>query len=407
MIKNKLKIMKNVLAFLLAILLTFSANNAFAVSVVLEINVTEDAEIRSILASSEKARTYKYWDLSKKYSPSDDKVKLSNELYNKSDAELDKMFTSNQAVGQFKDGKITLSGIKDGFYYFRSIVETKTSKYISSFVAELSSAKSEKIEIFNKNTIIPIESGKVRLIKSDQHANKLANVGFRLYEIKAGKELSVPLIAGYQYSEQGKKDLTLYTDKNGEINVGNLPFGKYIFREVEALPGYIISSQTVDFSINSTALVELNVENIKPEIGRYEFLKIADNKEQTRLSGAKFEIYRLINGTYEPFIQNGSKVVLVSGKDGKFSLENAPYGKYQIKEIEAPYGYVLGANPIDFEVDEESSQKVLIIKNKPEIPGIPPEQPETGDRGILIYLILGSIAVASLAVLYVVKKKSK
>ncbi|MFM1524886.1 MULTISPECIES: SpaA isopeptide-forming pilin-related protein [Helcococcus] len=403
MFKNKIKFIRSIVAFILILVLTFNANNAFAESVLLEIHVGNDYEVKNILTENEKARTYKYWDLSRKYSVSDDRVKLGDELYKMSDAQLDSMFPSYEAVGKYEDGKISISGIKDGLYYFRSVAETRKFKYFSSFVAELSSRKSEKVEVFNKHKIIPFENGRVRLIKSDQYGNKLSHVGFKLYEIKDGKEIGVPLIAGYQYDENGKKDLTLYTDEKGEINVINLPFGKYIFREVEALKGYLVKNPNVEFTINSDSLVEINVENIKPEIGRYEFLKISDDAEQTRLSGAKFEIYKLENGIYVPFLQNGHNVVLESGADGKFVLENAPYGKYQIKEVKAPSGYILSTNPIDFEVNKDSGNKVLVIKNKKDVP---PTPPFTGDRGVMIYIILGILALVLFVILYVVKRKN-
>ncbi|MFM1538968.1 SpaA isopeptide-forming pilin-related protein [Helcococcus bovis] len=403
MFKNKIKFIRSIVAFILILVLTFNANNAFAESVLLEIHVGNDNEVKNILTENEKARTYKYWNLSKKYSISDDRLQLGEELYKMSDAQLGSMFPSYEAVGKYEDGKISISGIKDGLYYFRSVAETKKFKYFSSFVAELSSSKSEKVEIFNKHKIIPFENGRVRLIKADQYGNKLSHVGFKLYEIKDGKEIGVPLIAGYQYDENGKKDLTLYTDEKGEINVIKLPFGKYIFREVEALKGYLVKNPNVEFTINSDSLVEINVENIKPEIGRYEFLKIANDAEQTRLSGAKFEIYKLENGIYVPFLQNGHNVVLESGADGKFVLENAPYGKYQIKEVKAPSGYILSKNPIDFEVNKDSGNKVLVIKNKKDVP---PTPPLTGDRGVMIYIILGILALGSFVILYVVKRKN-
>lgn len=406
MLKNKFKYIRNIVAFILILVFAFNYNNALADSVLLEIHVGNDNDVRNILAENEKARTYKYWDVSTKYSAFDDRVKLGSELYKMSDAELDSKYASYEVVGQYQDGIISISGIKDGLYYFRSNIETKKFKYISSFVAELSSNKSEKVEIFNKNKIIPFENGKVKLLKVDQYGNKLSHVGFKLYEIKDGKELSVPLIAGYQYAENGKRDLTLYTDKNGEISVANLPFGSYVFKEVKALDGYLVKNPNIEFLVNSTELVEVKVENIKPEIGKYEFLKVADNAEQTRLSGAKFEIYKLENGKYVPFLQNGKNVVLESGADGRFVLENAPYSKYQIKEIKAPEGYILGENAIDFEVNKDSGEKILIIKNKPKVPGLPPSQPDTGDRGVMIYVILGIIALGSFVILYFVKRKN-
>lgn len=108
--------------------------------------------------------------------------------------------------------------------------------------------------------------------------------------------------------------------------------------------------------------------------------------------------------------KNGEDIILTSGEDGKFSVEGLEFGDYYLWEIEAPKGYKKLKDPIKFTVGEESSTKILFIKNdelppppppdnppenppeKP--PKRPPEIPKTGDVAFIAMCISGLILIA-------------
>lgn len=91
-------------------------------------------------------------------------------------------------------------------------------------------------------------------------------------------------------------------------------------------------------------------------------------------------------------------------------MEGLEFGDYYLWEIEAPKGYKKLKDPIKFTVGEESSTKILFIKNdelppppppdnppenppeKP--PKRPPEIPKTGDVAFIAMCISGLILIA-------------
>ncbi|WP_235889548.1 prealbumin-like fold domain-containing protein, partial [Streptococcus pneumoniae] len=71
------------------------------------------------------------------------------------------------------------------------------------------------------------------------------------------------MIGEYRYSSSGQVGRTLYTDKNGEIVVTNLPLGTYRFKEVEPLAGYTVTTMDTDVQLVDHQLVTITVVNQK------------------------------------------------------------------------------------------------------------------------------------------------
>ena len=103
----------------------------------------------------------------------------------------------------------------------------------------------------------------------------------------------------------------------------------------------------------------LNIPNMTKEIrGRVIVRKLDKNNTNKVLSGAKLAIYRLEldSGTEE--ISNHVSLeqvgeVKTTGEDGTVIFENLLPGNYQVKELEAPSGYVLESKPIDVYIPKD------------------------------------------------------
>lgn len=79
-----------------------------------------------------------------------------------------------------------------------------------------------------------------------------------------------------------------------------------------------------------------------------------DNKE-LHLSGAVFNL-----------LQNGEVIEsdLITDANGKLIIKHLESGSYQLEEIKAPQGYVIGKNNIyDFEITETDTMPTLLVKN--------------------------------------------
>ena len=385
----------NVIAYLLALVFfvgIFSGSQVLAAANKLVMDLPAWEDLHETIVKSDGQLTFKYWDISKDYSYSenpDARVSVANKLYGLSDEDLNAMYPSHEVKATYQDKKLTLAGLEDGYLYFRNSISSSTTKYISSFTMQVPLEGASTIKLVDKIKCQPLKSGAIKLTKVDQYDNRLEGVGFELYKVTDGKDEKVPLIGEYVYSEKGSTDKLLYTDKNGEINVSNLPYGTYYFKEVKPLAGYIVEKDTQDFKIESSNTISVKVVNEKTQYGGFKFLKIANDKDKSPLEGATFKVTQKIGDSYETVIQEGKELILTSGKDGRFEVNNLAYGDYYLWEVKAPQGYKKLESSVKFTVSEEMNKKVLIIKNDKE-PKIP--MPKTGEL-MIPFLLVSSVAM--------------
>ena len=197
------------------------------------------------------------------------------------------------------------------------------------------------------------------------------------FEIYAAEDIFTP---DHQVDEQGNRHViyakdtlvkTVTTDKNGEAVIKDLPLGKYRVKETKAPAGFVLNpdSQEVSFIYkdqntpeieeklefsNERQKVELSVEKQDAETGK-------------TLKGATFGLYN------KEAISSGDKVIvkadtllqeITSNEKGKaaFTLD-LPLGRYYVKELQAPAGYVSSDEILEFDATYQG-QDVKTIKLK-------------------------------------------
>ena len=197
------------------------------------------------------------------------------------------------------------------------------------------------------------------------------------FEIYAAEDIFTP---DHQVDEQGNRHViyakdtlvkTVTTNKNGEAVIKDLPLGKYRVKETKAPAGFVLNpdSQEVAFIYkdqntpeieeklefsNERQKVELSVEKQDAETGK-------------TLKGATFGLYN------KEAISSGDKVIvkadtllqeITSNEKGKaaFTLD-LPLGRYYVKELQAPAGYVSSDEILEFDATYQG-QDVKTIKLK-------------------------------------------
>lgn len=197
------------------------------------------------------------------------------------------------------------------------------------------------------------------------------------FEIYAAEDIFTP---DHQVDEQGNRHViyakdtlvkTVTTDKNGEAVIKDLPLGKYRVKETKTPAGFVLNpdSQEVSFIYkdqntpeieeklefsNERQKVELSVEKQGAETGK-------------TLKGATFGLYN------KEAISSGDKVIvkadtllqeITSNEKGKaaFTLD-LPLGRYYVKELQAPAGYVSSDEILEFDATYQG-QDVKTIKLK-------------------------------------------
>ncbi len=154
-------------------------------------------------------------------------------------------------------------------------------------------------------------------------------------------------------------------DKNGKVvekwvsgnephYIEGLAVGEYTLTETQAPSGYVLSTETVKFSVKAdgsvTNVVMYNAKEVKVTKVKISKQDIASKEE---LPGASLEIK-----------DSNGKVVekWVSGNKAHY-IEGLPAGKYTLTETQAPSGYVLSSETIEFEVKADGSVTSVVMYN--------------------------------------------
>ena len=148
-------------------------------------------------------------------------------------------------------------------------------------------------------------------------------------------------------------------DENGAATANtDLPFGSYYIKEIATDEHYILSGTQYPFTFKYAGqdieTVEIKVNDGKPIenkliYGSVSGKKIDENGEA--LGGALIGIFK---ADETEFTKEHAIMTATSEKDGSFSFAKVPYGKWIVREIEAPEGFVL----------DDTSYKVNIGENE-------------------------------------------
>ena len=195
------------------------------------------------------------------------------------------------------------------------------------------------------------------------------------FAVFAAEDIYTP---DHQVDEQGNR-VVIYakdtlirkvtTDEKGEAVLTDLPLGTYLVKETKAPTGFVLNSESKEITFlykdQDTPVVEETVEfsNKRQKVD----LKVVkeDGENGKKLEGAEFGIYNKND------ILSGDKVIVkadtllqkvMSDKNGlaQFTLD-LPLGKYYVKELQAPEGYVSSDEIIEFDASYQG-QDVKVVK---------------------------------------------
>ena len=227
----------------------------------------------------------------------------------------------------------------------------------------------------------------IKVVKVDSETGKTIpyeGAGFEIYDSN-GQKISMT----FAYPTPTTID-TFYTNSEGYLITPEvLPYGEYSLVEVQAPVGYVLDSTPVSFTVsadnaeeeNALTVIKVRKENTAQK-GRISVQKTGDifktvatassaytdeNGEMIvnpttytpmfadgDLSGAVFHVIAVedivtLDGTVRA---NAGDVVseITTDENGYGETEPLYLGKYEVREIKAPYGYVLNNEPKDVEL---------------------------------------------------------
>ena len=164
---------------------------------------------------------------------------------------------------------------------------------------------------------------------------------------------------------------TIVCDQDGFASTKLLPYGVYTVHQTKGWDG---REKITDFDVfintdGKTYKFLINNKNFES------YLKVVKLDKETgkriAYEGAAFEIYDSNNHRITmqyTYPQVTSIHTFYTNKDGYLiTPEKLPYGDYTLKEVQAPYGYVLDDTPIPFSITQENSSTdtgITVVKVK-------------------------------------------
>ena len=308
-----------------------------------------------------------------------DEIKEKDEVLYEKDALVGTIVTGEDGSGFIED-------LPMGAYY---LTETKAPFGYVLNTEQISAILSEDMEeegaIISSTSIHDEKKNlKVVLQKSDNETgNPLKGAKFGLYTAE-----DITLTTGEVLVPAGTLLKEAVSGENGKINFKmDLPLFSYTVKELSAPEGYVISNEEFSINLNDAEETETELKlshkfTDTPVKGDAIFTKTGESLvafedgnfkyEERALSGAEFDLY-----AKDVFAADGSadeegnpvriyeKDAIIShmtsDENGQIIARDLPLGTYYLKETKAPYGMILDANPIEFEISyaDQNTPKVL------------------------------------------------
>lgn len=293
-------------------------------------------------------------------------------------------------------GDAKLSGAKYGIYKGNQLIDTYTTDENASFttkyyvcdtdwtIRELESSEGYLVndEVYKvgadpklyeveynttaNNVVEQVKKGKIAIIKhSDDGSTQIETpekgAEFQIYLKSAGS---------YVNADPDERD-TIVCDEDGFASTKLLPYGVYTVHQTKGWEG---REKIKDFDV----FIDTDMKEYKFLINNSNFesyLKVVkldkETNKQIAYEGAGFEIYDSNNHrvsmqfTYPEVTE--IHTFYTNSEGYLITPEKLPYGDYTLKEVQAPYGYVLDSTPIPFTITQENSftdTGVTVVKVK-------------------------------------------
>lgn len=208
--------------------------------------------------------------------------------------------------------------------------------------------------------------GKISIIKHTDNGDT------QIETPEKGAEFQIYLKSSGSFVNADKDERdTIICDQDGFASTKLLPYGVYTVHQTKGWDG---REKITDFDVfintdGKTYKFLINNKNFES------YLKVVKLDKETGkripYEGAAFEIYDSNNHRITmqyTYPQVTSIHTFYTNKEGYLiTPEKLPYGDYTLKEVQAPYGYVLDDTPIPFSISQENSSTdtgVTVVKVK-------------------------------------------
>lgn len=259
-----------------------------------------------------------------------------------------------------------LGDARGGLVYDTYIVHEKNTpagfEPIDDFEITISSEGETLYYILEDKTVV----SPVQLVKTDSTTGRTIPVSGVEFELLDANKETITMTT---YYPEKKVYETFETNEDGTFLLPEkLPAGEYYFRELRAPEGYLLRREDIKFTItesyewDSPLVITFPDE---PAMGKIKLTKTdADTNEV--LEGAEFEVTAaedIVTPDGTVRAQEGELVdAIVTGEDGKAYSKELFFGKYTVKEIKQPAGYVFSEEEWNVELSYKDQETEIVTE---------------------------------------------
>lgn len=331
---------------------------------------------QTITVSSNKTSSVSFYNILKKF-----RVTVTKQDYEKGHAQGDAklggavygLYKGDELIAQYttdSNGSFTTDYFVCGTDWTIKEITPSEGYLLNDTVYKVGAdPKDYTVEYNNAPDVTVMEQvikGKISIIKHTDNGDT------KIETPEKGAEFQVYLKSAGSFVNADKDERdTIVCDEDGFASTKLLPYGVYTVHQTKGWAGReLITDFDVFISTDGKAYKFLiNNKNFES------YLKVVKLDKETGkripYEGAAFEIYDSNNHRITmqyTYPQVTSIHTFYTNKEGYLiTPEKLPYGDYTLKEVQAPYGYILDDTPIPFSISQENSSTdtgVTVVKVK-------------------------------------------
>ena len=331
---------------------------------------------QTITVSSGKTSSVSFYNILKKF-----RVTVTKQDYEKGHAQGDAklsgavygLFKGNDLVAQYttdQNGSFTTDYYVCGTDWTIKEISPSEGYLLNDTVYKVGAdPKDYTVEYNNAPDMTVMEQvikGKISIIKHTDNGDT------KIETPEKGAEFQVYLKSAGSFVNADKDERdTIVCDEDGFASTKLLPYGVYTVHQTKGWAGRELITD-FDVFINKDGKTYKFLINNKNFESYLKVVKLdKETGKQIAYEGAAFEIYDSDNHRVTmqyTYPQVTSVHTFYTNKEGYLiTPEKLPYGDYTLKEVQAPYGYVLDDTPIPFSISQENSSTdtgVTVVKVK-------------------------------------------
>lgn len=186
------------------------------------------------------------------------------------------------------------------------------------------------------------------------------NVLFGFYaneDIKAADGSVIP--------KDGLITIVTLSEGLGQIISNRLPFAQYYVQEIATDEHYMLNGEKhlVNFEYMGQEMTTVSID-CDLFLNTLKRGSVSGRKVDEDDKPLEKAVFGLFKADETDFTADNAYLTAESDKDGRFSFDGVPYGKYIVKELSAPSGYILSGRQYPVTISEDGETVELTAENR-------------------------------------------